>query len=810
MILVNGRKRTAELIQTCSILVIWGFSFIQSASGQVDRMADNRYYSFIYFDQGYPTRLVNNRRSQSMANQIARENPDVVVQTGFYTLRLDCDTLQLSGLDEVQGSDYLKALNEDVTAFTPVKMALRIEKDGTAYTCTSGVAQEKSGQNIRLIQSGQYVQRFDHTGLIFTDKFGNEMEGRGRLELTAWADHVVFQLDLTGVEGVAKTGIQIIAPSGKVYRAGGKGNRATLVLSPHLDQKFQSLDPLAWVAEAVYLRNQKKIKSVYDVDEQGLRFDLPLDPIKFPKDRDRLDEYVIELKNPTDEAVVLPLIFSEIQSRAITGTSMLLCDDQTGRPTGIPVQISKNWHNEKGHRVKHDGPWLRGYAMVPMKAGETRRLRLRLVTGFWAGVPAVSFSQLSVIGYGGNWKWDESALGCWGESMCYDPSQHLGSAFITDVRPAFTLTKKGTAYNWTENVGGGDFLIYFDKDNTYRWTKKMKTAYYWTGPNITEVHYSGITDDDAIRFTYRIRSVRTADYHRRFHSYTYNFLKDVETPQRLVFHQMAADYYNTVEFDRFYTGNETGMKKEHDRPAGLEGYGVAPIPFNDTWLVTDDTACNDREVADVRGRRGMLHMDSTLNGKPFPLFIHPFGRTRGGERINLDLSAESVKRSYKAGDEVRGELEFILPANDAAVYWGDDQEFAGRLKAYGSNPWKIVADEYTHNIKMDVSIQQGALLNKYPIEIQALKKSNVLADFTIQNGGIGHVPIILRGVPEGSALKAERFIQGKWVSLESVNIEENNYYQGIRNTNGMMDCLFNINRPTTDLEQSWRVRIISN
>jgi hypothetical protein len=46
----------------------------------------NRDYSYIYFEQGYPTRLTG-RRSESMANQAARENPDVVVQTGFYGLK---------------------------------------------------------------------------------------------------------------------------------------------------------------------------------------------------------------------------------------------------------------------------------------------------------------------------------------------------------------------------------------------------------------------------------------------------------------------------------------------------------------------------------------------------------------------------------------------------------------------------------------------------------------------------------------------------------------------------------------------------
>ena len=160
--------------------------------------------------------------------------------------------------------------------------------------------------------------------------------------------------------------------------------------------------------------------------------------------------------------------------------------------------------------------------------------------------------------------------------MTYDPTQHLGAAFIDDVRPAFTTNMSGRGtHGWTENVGGGDFLIYYDNTHTFRWAKRLKTAYRWTGPNMTEVLYSGVTDDDKIRFNYRVRSVRTNDYHRRFHAYRYEFAEDVVSPVRLVFHQMAADYYETVDFERFYCGDQNGLSSTHDRkpsPERLRGF----------------------------------------------------------------------------------------------------------------------------------------------------------------------------------------------------------------------------------------------
>jgi len=759
----------------------------------------NRNYSYIYFEQGYPTPL-NGRRAESLANRAARANPDVVVQTGFYSLKLDCDTVQLSGYDAVQGSDYVTALNEDVSVFTAADLKLRIVKDGIPYVCTSGMVQDREGPYVRLIQSGQFVQRFDHLGLIFTGANREVLEKTGRLEITAWPEHVTFCLDLSGVEGVTKTDIQLTSPAGKVHRSTTMGARTILALQPHLDQKFQSLEP------SVFIGVDDSLQVDFDPVEQGLRIKIPIDPVRFPADTNRVDEFVIEVRNPSGSARSVPLIFDEIQARGITGTSMLLCEERDGRPTGIPVQISKNWHNMLTHRVVHDGPWVRGYTMVPLKAGETKRLRLRVVTGYWGGVPAVSYAQLSVIGYGGNWKWDESALGSWGESMCYDPSQHLGSSFITDVRPAFTTGKNEETYTWTENVGGGDFLVYFDSSKTYRWAKRLKTAYHWTGPNMTEVLYSGVTDDDAIRFNYRIRSVRTADYHRRFHSYKYEFLKDVASPKRLVFHQMAADYYNSVWFDRFYLGDQSGLRSTHIREPGLTGYAGDAIPFDNAWLAIDDTVSNERKKRETKARRGLLSVESKLNGKSFPAYLHLY--SPNGKNTVFDLSSDSVNRSYSVGDVVEGELEFILPPQTPDVYWGADCEFSSRLESFGTNAWRAVADEFDNNIMLGVTMHSGQLENNYPVEIHALKSGKVLADFTIKRGGIGHVPILLRGVPLGYALKAERQLNEKWVPLEAVDIDQNNDYQGVRNAVGTMDCVFNIKRPSHDLDDSWRIRIL--
>ncbi|MDF7823569.1 sulfatase-like hydrolase/transferase [Pontiellaceae bacterium B12227] len=767
---------------------------------------NNLNYTYLYFENGYPTPLSGYRRPQSEANTAARANPDLVVQTGYYSLMLDCDDMELKGYDALVGSDYRTALHEDVAVFTPADLILSVTKDGTDYTCTGAPVQNSTNQLVRLIQSNRFNQRFDLLGLVFEDSSGNILNADARFEVTAWADRVAFKLDLSGEPGVTETSVRVVSPFSVLHESTVAGDAAVLCIQPHTDATLPAWDSDDYINQAYARDTLNALTCSFDADEYALYIDVPADSVSYPADTNRVDEYVIEITNPDSIAQNIPLIFEQPTPRKITGTVMTMCEEDDGRPIGIPVQISKNWHGTSSDIV-HRGSWLRGYTMVPLAAGETKRFRLRVIYGYWGGAGAVSHSQLSLIGWGKNWKWDESALGAWGESCTYDPCLHAGVAFMDDIRPTFTTPmNSGTDHNWTENSGGGDYLIYRDHSNTYRWIKRLKTAYLWTGPNMTEVLYSGTTDDDKIRVTYSSRAMRTSDYHRRFHGYEYEFLEDVISPERLVFHQMAADYYTGPTFTNYYRGDETGLLSTDVVDAGGNTYKGIPVQFNNQWLSIDDVMSYNKVS---RSRRGIINLSSTLNGSSFPLYMHTYGRTWGSDRMMFDFAGDSVERSYSAGDVVEGEFEFIMPPNDAAVYWGNDAEFSARLAAYGSNAWNAVFDEFRHNAELNLAVHEGTLIRKYPIEIQTLETAPVLADFTIYAGGIGHVPVVLKGITPGLALQAQRWSSGGWVPLETADVNENNDYQGVQNADGSMDVVFNMPRPSSDLDKSWRIRIVS-
>ena len=114
---------------------------------------------------------------------------------------------------------------------------------------------------------------------------------------------------------------------------------------------------------------------------------------------------------------------SVMKQLPITGFTPMLCEPD-GTPTGIPVQVSKNWHQqpEKGH-LPHEGPWFHGFAWVRLPPKSKRDFVIQMVYARYGSVCAASHAQLSLIGWGHNQFWDQAAVGSFGESICFEPGR---------------------------------------------------------------------------------------------------------------------------------------------------------------------------------------------------------------------------------------------------------------------------------------------------------------------------------------------------------------------------------------------------
>ncbi|MFM2152447.1 MAG: hypothetical protein RL199_882, partial [Pseudomonadota bacterium] len=115
--------------------------------------------------------------------------------------------------------------------------------------------------------------------------------------------------------------------------------------------------------------------------------------------------------------MAVPLLFegTGAASLYITGGVALL-RDASGEPVGVPVQLSKNWHDTT------TGAWYRLFSQPVFSGLEPATLELTMVSSRWgADAYAASHAQLSLIGWNGQGaRWDESAMGCFGESITYN------------------------------------------------------------------------------------------------------------------------------------------------------------------------------------------------------------------------------------------------------------------------------------------------------------------------------------------------------------------------------------------------------
>jgi hypothetical protein len=152
------------------------------------------------------------------------------------------------------------------------------------------------------------------------------------------------------------------------------------------------------------------------------------------------DEVLLRVTNNGSDQHQVPVLFDVQKPAHITGQTPILCDAD-GKATGIPVQLSNNWHH---------GVYSKFYTILPCSPGQTD-YRLRIAHGFWGALAVASHAQPSLYGYGEIGRWDQIAIGCWGETMCFDIDNSLTPMMITDVRMLMTREgRDGRKWNWSD------------------------------------------------------------------------------------------------------------------------------------------------------------------------------------------------------------------------------------------------------------------------------------------------------------------------------------------------------------------------
>ena len=708
------------------------------------------------------------------------------VQTSAYALALDVEKVRITHFGPIQTPlPYTAAVgrsNGVVFGLPAARLALSVVVGNAAYIC-------RSGDRPRLIESGRFLQRSD-LRLRFVSKEGAALPADCRLEMVAWPERLAFILVVSPrreLKAAAAT-IRFNGEAASTPKANWKrGSVQAVALAAFEKQASSAQNQLS--LQAWTLPDAKALSVEYDDARGWHKVEVP--PIRpFVRDTASLQRIRLRLKNPADQPRALRINFANEGSvPGIAGLVPLLRDSE-GNPLPIPVQISKNWHRKQGQTLLYQGPWLHAITRLWVPARFVGELEFCIARNFWGAAPVASHAQLCLIGWGGDQLWDQAAIGSWGESICYDPDVGLGRSVIDDMRPLMVTQMKtrNGKWGWSNNVGGGDFLVYFDEANRKQFLTRMRAAYLSQGPNLTDVIYSGISADGNIAAALRVMTPRCDDLNRAYHHFRYDVLKPTRF-RRLAFYQLGADRYNDHQFRKLARGNEKGLLEEWPAVWGGRKYRRKDIPCPGAapWFSLHEAISKDAQGG-AWANRGLVirSWKARLGGRDCPPVAASFGTENHVPSCNLELVPPAQVTELLPGDFVEAAVELLVLPQFAKDYYGPNQQLRADLKKNG-NTWRPVWRQ-ARDGSLRTTVFRGKLVQSCPLVIAVGPEQK--AEFSII-GGVGYAPIIFTGLDDYKGWTLCQAVDGEWSAVDQ-SVFGNDFWQACPTADGRFSITFNV------------------
>ena len=716
------------------------------------------------------------------------QSPEILaIQASEYDFTLNLADFGKAGFSRTakRTLSYAEALGSGTGHLSPLpdaEVAITIEVDGKTYravSCAAGTDPDvRRLGSARMWESGRFVQHFEFVGLKLQESSGKTLECKGALAVVAWPDSLTLTAalapDASNAEGwrdaqvkLQLKGQNLDCQAEKLYLGKWHAaitNAVTLTyqaqdrsvsdhaLAIQVSSGTNNVFPVAFEAtKNCYVASAPKIKRTFKAGYTDIR---------------DYDDFAITVDNADTVAKEIPFLLDFRSPANITGLCPILCDKE-GRPTGVQVQLSKNWH------YAPMGAYLMAYTSLPAKPGRTEYL-LRVAYGFYGALPSASHAQLSLIGYsgkGGNGRWDQLAIGCWGETFCLDMDMSLVDIAITDVRLLMARNGlKGTQWSWTDAGWGGDWLGMTNSLGEKLAFRDLKTAYLSQGPCLTDVRYAGFYGADRkVAFQAQVQTMRTDDYARTLNTLSYTFRSPSPSGGVWFFKMGRTGEYVTPHIAY---GNQAGLISEQSVPAGLKPQDLfadrVTLSGDGPWWVAFPGARHTNNRDWGTGSRALVirSYQAKIGGRVFTnptisLPVHNVRKDGGGLDLDLLLVAPKAVTEFSAGDTVAFDAEWITLPRTADDYYGPNEAFRKHLAEHPAS-WKTTYREAVGN-DLQVTVRGGKVLKRYPVVIQA-ERPTVEVSF---KGGVGFVPIRFEGLEaiadvalfEGAGGKAAKFDQ---------------------------------------------------
>ncbi|WP_162030524.1 MULTISPECIES: hypothetical protein [unclassified Lentimonas] len=725
------------------------------------------------------------------------------LETGYYGFAIDLENLSEPQFgmfsDPLSYTEALAVGSERILGLTTGKLRVSIELEGVRYeavACEKGPGIDPNyledarqwepdklvqKYEARLWESGRIAQHYDLLRLHFQDADGRTLQCKGSLNIVTWPESLTFTATLAPVEEQvwkqAKLSIQFEGDGQPVQTAEyiSSNLRAEKPQSVTLNLNFGQ-PPVSVAGASLTLTSGEDQPFAVSFDEATNGYVAEVRDLQrswktgYTDIRD-YDEFEIVIEHTDENVVKVPFLLDLYGVANVTGLCPILCD-VNGVPTGIPVQISKNWHEASL------GNYLRAYALLPATPG-TSRYKLRIAYGFYGTLPSASHSQLSLVGYGGNGRWDQMSIGCWGETLCLDMDMSCVDIPITDVRMLMARDGlKGRKWNWTDASWGGDWLHVEDANGQKHYFSEMKTAYLAQGPCLTDVRYDGSYGKDRVAdVAVKASTLRTDDYARTFFDIEYVFNQTLSAEAGWLF-KMGRSARAVAP--QIAYGNADGLIASKTVPADLSVGDLfvdhLTLTGEGPWWIGFPGGYPIRDQKWGTGSRALIirSYEATFGGKTdeAPTVSMPVLLIREDGQVNLDLlvHAPTGVTEYRQGDTVKMDLEWMTFPRHADDYYGPNHAFREHLTDYPES-WQTIYREVVGN-DLNVEVVGGTLIKNYPILIHA-EESEIAVQI---HGGRGIVPIRFEGLSSATGYTLYQLVDGEEVPLDQ-SVHGNDFWQ---------------------------------
>ena len=345
----------------------------------------------------------------SHSYQIARDNQIMAFESPFFGLQIDRSdlaSLHFSQFDPKEMVPYIESLKKEcrggMDQLSKVEFTIQIKIGENIYSVTNAI------QKPRLWEAGRITQRFEYGGL----QFEGLCSFHATLWVVVWPDSFTFQVAIRGTDEELQPlsdGFQIkiqfldwsVEKSFDISRTAGIREKEdqkefSVVLPCNLTSNLDNLkgpDNGVDIEALAYSETQLETEFNHEFNcffiNLGKWVKRPFEAM-WTDIRD-YDSIEVTIQNKGSDKVHVPIVLYVQNLANPTGVCAIVCDGEY-RLTGIPMQVSKNWH------IKGIPAYGYFYSYLPVNAGTTTTYRIRLAYGFWGSLPSASHGNLSLVG----------------------------------------------------------------------------------------------------------------------------------------------------------------------------------------------------------------------------------------------------------------------------------------------------------------------------------------------------------------------------------------------------------------------------